>query len=458
MTRQRNPEAPKIGEKVKQALAGLALKQWKTPYAAAKALGLSETTLRRHMRGGKSRAEAREAQQKLTKAEEKVLVEWITRLTATGHPARHGFIWDMAEEIRRQRDSGGIATRLIIPLGICWVQQFISRHPQLRTVISRSIEVSRIRDVTRDVIVKFFDAFEACLEEYQITLENVYNMDETGNFFLMRLIVGFAIGTAQTSFVVVDSHLRKKYQAQPGRQEWVTAVECICADGGSISPFVIFKGKNLTNSWIPLELVSSWHFSCNEKGWTSNEHGEQWVKHCFDPATHEKANGQYRLLLCDGHDSHISAQFVRYCIDKKIILFLLPPHTSHLLQPLDVGVFGPLKTAMSYQLSKLFAMEISRLQKIEWVENYKTARLTGITSRNILGGWRGSGLFPTNPHRVLRLISERSTPSPSIVSETTTPYLISSSPPDVHTLRSANKAFNEALINTTLATPIRQHG
>ena len=58
MTRQRNPEGPKIGEKVKQALAGLALKQWKTPYAAAKALGLSETTLRRHMRGGgKSRAD-----------------------------------------------------------------------------------------------------------------------------------------------------------------------------------------------------------------------------------------------------------------------------------------------------------------------------------------------------------------------------------------------------------------
>src|SRR5438876_12415118 len=78
-------------------------------------------------------------------------------------------------KIRKQRDSE-IANRPIIPLGICWVQQFISRHPQLRTVISHSIEASRIRDVTRDMIVKFFDAFEACLEEYQITLENVYNM------------------------------------------------------------------------------------------------------------------------------------------------------------------------------------------------------------------------------------------------------------------------------------------
>ena len=117
----------------------------------------------------------------------------------------------MVEEIRKQLDSE-IVNRPITPLGIFWVQQFISRHPQLRTVISHSIEASHIRDVRRDVIVKFFDAFKACLEEYQITLENVYNMDETGNFFLMKLTVGFAIGTAQTSFVVVDSHLRKKYK------------------------------------------------------------------------------------------------------------------------------------------------------------------------------------------------------------------------------------------------------
>ena len=181
----------------------------------------------------------------------------------------------------------------------------------------------------------------------------------------LRLIVGFAIGSGQTSYVVVDSRLRKKYQAQPGRQEWVTAIECICVDGSSIPPTIIYKGKNLLNTWIPLSLVNRWHFSCNDKGWTSNIHGEQWIRDCFDTATREKANGQYRLLLCDGHDSHITAQFVRYCIDNRIILFVLPPHSSHILQPLDVGVFGPVKAAMSLLVSKLYAMEISRLQKIE---------------------------------------------------------------------------------------------
>ena len=96
------------------------------------------------------------------------------------------------------------------------------------------------------------------------------------------------------------------------------------------------------------------------------------------------------LLLCDGHDSHISAGFVRYCIDNKIVLFLLPPHSSHLLQPLDVGVFRPVKAAMSLLLGKLYATEISRLQKIEWLEIYIKACSKSIVEGNTWGmawGW-----------------------------------------------------------------------
>ena len=81
-----------------------------------------------------------------------------------------------------------------------------------------------------------------------------------------------------------------------------------------------------------------------------------------------KVNGQKRLLLCDSHDSHISAQFVQFCIDHNIILFLLLLYSSHLLQPLGVSVFRPLKQAMSSQLNRLYTTEISRLQKAEWLE------------------------------------------------------------------------------------------
>jgi hypothetical protein len=178
MARQSRGPPPTTDNKVKQAIVGIAFKHWDSVYATAKGVGMSAKTLTRRLNGGKSRVEAREEQQKLIKTEEKVLVKWITHLTATGHPARHAFIRDMAEEIRQQR---GPEMGIELPLGSTWVQQFIGRHSQLKTVISRSIEAARIKDVTIEVVMKFFEALEACKEEYQITLENMYNMDETGN-------------------------------------------------------------------------------------------------------------------------------------------------------------------------------------------------------------------------------------------------------------------------------------
>ena len=65
-----------------------------------------------------------------------------------------------------------------------------------------------------------------------VLLENIYNMDESG----------FSIGTIKAGRVIVDSKAPNQFQAQPGRHEWVTVVECICT---SIPPYVIFKGKDL---------------------------------------------------------------------------------------------------------------------------------------------------------------------------------------------------------------------
>lgn len=49
------------------------------------------------------------------------------------------------------------------------------------------------------------------------------------------------------------------------------------------------------------------------------------------------------LLILDNHSSHIAYPVVDFCKKQGIILFTLPPHTSHVLQPLDRGLFGPMK-------------------------------------------------------------------------------------------------------------------
>ena len=156
----------------------------------------------------------------------------------------------------------------------------------------------------------------------------MYNMDESG----------FSIGEVEASKCIINAQIRQRFQkAKPGR---VTSVECICADGTALPLLLIFKAENLSRAWIPASIHKSWCFSHNSKGWTSNKHGLEWLHRCFDPATREKAKGKYRMLICDGHDSHITGDFIGHCMDNDILLMILPPHSSHLTQPLDVGVWS----------------------------------------------------------------------------------------------------------------------
>ena len=83
-----------------------------------------------------------------------------------------------------------------------------------------------------------------------------------------------------------------------------------------IAPMIIFKGEGL-NAKDVVDGEKDWTFAFNSKSWTSNAHGLSW--RCFEPATREKANGEYRLLICDGLDSYITAAVVELCINNKII-------------------------------------------------------------------------------------------------------------------------------------------
>ena len=63
--------------------------------------------------------------------------------------------------------------------------------------------------------------------------------------------------------------------------------------------------------------------------------GMAWLEKIFEPHIIIKVNGKYRLLIVDGHGSHLTPQFLDCCKKHKIIALCLPPHTSHILQPMD---------------------------------------------------------------------------------------------------------------------------
>lgn len=50
------------------------------------------------------------------------------------------------------------------------------------------------------------------------------------------------------------------------------------------------------------------------------------------------------IFFVDGHKSHLTMEFSQFCETNGIILYSLPPNTTHMMQPADVAVFKPLKS------------------------------------------------------------------------------------------------------------------
>lgn len=71
-------------------------------------------------------------------------------------------------------------------------------------------------------------------KEHQYLPENVYNMDESG----------FAVGASQSSRALVNIREKSSWKVVSGRQEWITAIECISAAGVALPPILIFKAKH----------------------------------------------------------------------------------------------------------------------------------------------------------------------------------------------------------------------
>ena len=149
-----------------------------------------------------------------------------------------------------------------------------------------------------------------------------------------------------------------------------------------------------------------WHFACSQSGYTDSKISLDWVKHVFDPQTKPRANHKPRILICDGLRTHESLEVMEYCFENNIILCRIPSHTSHKLQPCDVGVFGPLKTTYREQVERLYRGGSNTVGKQHFTSLYSRVREQALTSRNIKSGWSKTGLYPFSPDRVLRDIQK----------------------------------------------------
>jgi len=102
----------------------------------------------------------------------------------------------------------------------------------------------------------------------------------------------------------------------------------------------------------------------------------------------------------------------------------MPPHSSHILQPLDVGCFGPLKQLYGQQIENLMQASITHITKEDFFPAFFTVFQDSFTAKNIQGGFQGAGLVPLDLETVIsRLDVKLQTPTPERFPETPTPWV-----------------------------------
>ena len=129
----------------------------------------------------------------------------------------------------------------------------------------------------------------------------------------------------------------------PNNCNYIILVAYIDGGGNAIPNMLILSRKqHLEKYFEGTNLEYNIYLGINDSGYSNDEIRVQWLKY-FDKCTQKKRKEAWKILIIDETKSHTNKEIVKVCYSKNILPFQIPPHTLHLLQPLNVVYFQTLK-------------------------------------------------------------------------------------------------------------------
>ena len=128
----------------------------------------------------------------------------------------------------------------------------------------------------------------------------------------------------------------------------------------------------------------------------------------------QTGSSKNKLLLYDGHKSHIHPEIIEFARNHDITLFVLPPHTSHLLQPLDVACFGPLQKFYDQEAQKFLLQNPGRvISRYDVASVASKAYMKALSPSNLISAFRKTGIHPlhSSEEALQKLPPEKINPS-----------------------------------------------
>ena len=262
------------------------------------------------------------------------------------------------------------------------------RNPEVAFRTPERVSKARAGISERDIRKWFADAkqnFEGIPGALEAISDprRVFNTDET----CIQL-------APPTGKVISITGWKNVYEVAPGPvKSNLTFLGTYNANGETITPMILYPYVRLPAE-IKANVPERFYQSLTESGWMTAKSFYEFIANPFKNWLNAHEIPRPVILFVDGHRTHITLQTSVECDNNGIILYLLPPNTTHMLQPADVGPFRPMKHYWREEVidrqRKNPGVLIARKDVAPMLDNI----IDKIASSCIINGFRKSGIFP----------------------------------------------------------------
>ncbi|XP_052217931.1 uncharacterized protein LOC127835535 [Dreissena polymorpha] len=296
---------------------------------AALAFGVPKQTLRDRVLNKVKIGAKRGKDSLFTLGEEELLVNHIETLTQVGYGLNRAQLnvlaGELAVKLGRRNSNAKLSNG--------WYYNFLKRwNHRLKVIKPRALTSTRAAGVTQEHIDNYYCELNAVLEKTNLKSKPhlIYNLDETG------------IQPEHRPSKVITGVSSSKTQAETSPNTGTTTiVACVNAAGTAIPPYYVFKGKRINDKFMNNAAAGA-AYTMSDSGWVNGEVLMKYFNEHFLKFVQRGSGDNIGpiLLNYDGHSSHESLDIVKWARQHHVVLFVLPPHSSHALQPLDIACFG----------------------------------------------------------------------------------------------------------------------